>query len=135
MGQRQVNVGEPLANPVPHPSLVVRIHEGKEKADGQRFDALFFKIIEGSFQVGLVELGVHGAVPLDALRHHGPEVARDQWLEGLGAEVVAVLFQPLPHLQQVAEAPGRYQANFSALALHQGVGSNGCAVNYAVGLA
>src|SRR5207253_2413813 len=51
------------------------------------------------------------------------------------AEVVAVVLEPLSHLDHVAVARGRQQADPRALALEEGVGGDRGAVDHALGLA
>ena len=82
-----------------------------------------------------VERRLHAPVGPDALPHAEPPGAGHQRLRRRHPEVVAVVLEPLPHLDHVAVALGREEPDPRALALEEGVGGDGGAVDDPLGLA
>ena len=74
------------------------------------------------------------AVGADALAHAEPALARHQLHRRRQAQVVAIVLQPLAHLEDVAMALGGEQADLGALALEQRVGGDRRAVDDALRL-
>ena len=134
VGEGGVHVGEALPDDFRRPLLVGGIEVREQEADGQGFRPFADQVLQALHQRGLVQRAYHLTVGPYALRDAHPQVAGRQRLHHLHPQVVAVLLQPFPHLQQVAEAVGGEQANGGALALHQRIGSDGRPVNHQVRL-
>ena len=111
--------------------LGVKVRE--QEANGQGLNSFALQGVQGLVQRIFVQGDHDAAVGPDPLRHLGPQVTGHQRLHRGHAQVVAVLFQALAHLQQVSEPVGGDQPNLGPLALHQCVGGHGAAVDHHVG--
>ena len=84
---------------------------------------------------GVVERRQHRAVRAQAFAHAEPQLARHQRLGRRRAQVVAVVLQPLAHLDDVAMAFGGEQRDLGALAFEQRIGRDRRAVHDALRVA
>ena len=86
------------------------------------------------FERGRVERDLDAAVGAHPLAHREPQRARYELLGRGHAEVVAIVLEPLAHLDDVAVALGGQEAKAGALAFEERVGRDRGAVDDAVGL-
>ena len=135
VGQGGIQVGITLPDDFRCSLLVGRIQVREQEADGQGLRPLPHQVVQVLNQRGLVQRALHLAAGADALGDAHAQIAGGQRLNHGHAQVVAVLFEALPHLQQVAEAVGGDQADRGALAFHQRVGGHGGPVDHQVGVA
>ncbi len=74
-----------------HPLFVAGIEEGKEEADADRFDLLFFQVRDGSDDGGLIKRPDNFAFTPDAFFHLSSQETGDERFRGIHREIV----QPL----------------------------------------
>ena len=108
---------------------------GVQVADRDGLDLGTGKLRDRGRQGLGIERRLDAAVGAHALAHAEPPIARHQRLGRRLAQVVAVVLEPLAHLEDVAVALGRQQPDARALALEQRVGRDRRAVHDALGLA
>ena len=114
---------------------MARVAIGVEIADGDRVDARASEPRDRRLERAPVESGV-ATLPSKRMRSRHAEAARARH-ERDGrrhAEVVAVVLEPLAHLDDVAVALGGEHADRRALALEQGVGRDRRAVDDELGV-
>ena len=104
-----------------------------KKAYCDRLDVRLLELTDRSGERGLVQRDLDPAVGANALADAETELARHQRLGRRLAQVVAVVLQALAHLEHVAMALGREQADPRPLALEQRVGRDRRAVDDPLG--
>ena len=114
--------------------LVARVAPGVQIADRDRLDFFLLQHRDRGVERGRVERDFDAAVGAHPLAHGQAQPARHELLGRRHAEIVAVVLQPLAHLDDVAMAFGGEEAEAGALAFEQRVGRDGRAVHDAVGL-
>ena len=114
--------------------LVARVAPGVQVADRDRLDLFLLQHGDRGVERGRVERDLDPAVGAHPLAHRQAQPARHELLGRRHAQIVAVVLQPLAHLDDVAMAFGGKQAEAGALAFEQRVGRDGRAVHDAVGL-
>ena len=132
VGEGGVQVRETLANDFRSLLLVGGVEVGEQETDRQRLSALPDQVLQVFDQGGLVQGPLHLAAGANSLRDANPQVARRQRLGRRHAQVVPVLLQSLPHLQQVAETIGCDEPDRSPFPFHQRVGGNSRPVDHQV---
>src|SRR5205814_4373592 len=134
-GQRDIGVGERAGERLARLTLVTRVAPGVQIADRDRFDALALEHGDRSFERGWVERRVDAAIGADALTYRQAQPARHELLGRRHAEVVAVILQPLAHLDDIAVAFGGEETEPCALVFEERIRRDGRAVNDALGVA
>ena len=104
-------------------------------ADRDRLDALALEHGDRSFERGWVERRVDAAVGTDPLTYRQAQPARHELLGRRHAEVVAVVLQPLAHLDDIAVAFGGEETEPCALVFEERIRRDGRAVDDALGVA
>ncbi len=104
--------------------LVPPVPVGMEVADGDRLDLGPGQLAHGRLDRALVQRGFDGAVEADALAHVEPPRSRHQRDGRRHAQVVAVVLEPLAHLDDVPVTSGGEHAHGGALPLQQGIGGH-----------
>ena len=106
-----------------------RIDEGVQQADG---DAFYFFLADQRDQCvdgGLIERAHDPAGVVQSFRHRQAEVARDEGLGQHDVQVVLVVTAFVAHREDVAKTLGGDEGGAGALALDDGVGRQGGAVD------
>ena len=134
-GQRDIGVGERAGERLGRLALVARIAPGVQIADRDRLDALALEHGDRSFERGWVERRVDAAVGANALAHRQAQPARHELLGRRHAEVVAIVLQPLAHLDDIAVAFGGEETEPCALVFEERIRRDGRAVDDALGVA
>ena len=110
-----------------------RIQVGEDETDGDGFHTGPYQFI----QYPVKRLGIygrlHGAVGADAFFQRVPQRPGYQRFDGRHPQIVPVFFQSFPQRQQVPETVGGDQADPGAIALQEGVGRDGGAVDEEAG--
>ena len=128
VGGGDVGVGEGLAGQLGHPPLVLWMAEAPEQADRHR---LGVELAERLAQLVLLELAQH-AIRAAALGDGHAQLGGHERRRVAGAEAVEVRACLTAELLEVDEALGGEQRRRSHLALEQGVGADGHAVDEAL---
>ena len=102
-------------------------------AHGDRLNLLTFQYRDRRVERDLVKRDFDPAVSAHSFAHAEPQFARHQLLGRRHPQIVAVVFEALAHLDDIAVALGGQQADLSALAFQQRVGRNRRAVDDALG--
>ena len=134
VGEGGVHIRESALYDFSRLSLVGGIEVREQETNRQRFGSLLNQVFQLLFQRCGVQRAVNDAVRPDPFRYVRPEVAGGQRFHGRHPQVVPVFFQPLAHLQQIAETVGGDQSNLGAFPLHQRVGGDRRAVDHQVGV-
>ena len=108
-----------------HVSLVHRIGEGVDEADGDGLHALSEQPAHRGARIVGIERGLHVAPGVDPLVHHLAQVALDQGRRLLPREVVEPGHPQVADLEDVAEALRADQPGARTLALQQRVAGDG----------
>ena len=132
--QRDIGVGQRAGERLAGQALMARVAPGVEIAHGDRLDPRVAQNIDSCCERRHVERRLDAAVGAHALAHPEAQMPRRQLLGRRQAKVVAVVLQPLAHLDDVAVALGGQQAEPRALVLQQRVGRHRGAVDDALGL-
>jgi hypothetical protein len=103
-------------------------------AHRHRLDPLALQSRDSAVEQGLVERCLDPAVGAHPLAHAEPQFAGDKLLGRRQAQIVAIVLQPLAHLDYIAMAFGRQQPDLGTPSLEQRVGRDRCAMDNAVGL-
>jgi hypothetical protein len=127
--ERHVGGGKkPLEGPA-RGLLVTGIAIGVEIADRDRVDARLRERPDRCREGRPGERCVDATIEPDPLLHAQSSCSRHEWDRRRHAQVVAVVLEPLAHLDDVAVALGGEHADGRALSLEQGVGRDGGAVH------
>ena len=113
---------------------MARVAVGVQIADCHCLDTGALQRCDGCRERGPVEWCLDRAVGPHALRHTEPQRAWHELLGWWHAEIVAIFFEALAHLDDVAMAFRGEQTDLGALVLEQRVGGDGGAVHDAFGL-
>ncbi len=125
-----VGTRHPLADEPGRCRLVSRIAPRVQIADRHRRDAGRYQRVGCAYHRSLVERRQDAAIGAHPLLHPETQMARHERLRRSEAQVVAIFgLQPLAHLQYVAVALGRDQADAGTLALDQRIRRDRRAVN------
>ena len=103
-------------------------------AHRHRLDPLALQHRDRGGERSRIERRLDPAVAAQALAHAEPQPARNQLLGRRQAQIVAVVLQPLAHLDDIAMAFGGQQPDARPFALQQGVGRDRGAVDDALGV-
>ena len=133
--ERDVRSGQVAGERLGGDALVLRGAPGVQVAHGHRLDPLAREDANGRAQGAAREWCRHAAVGADALAHRQAQVARHQRDRRRLAQRVAVVLEPLAHLQDIAVPLGGEQAELRALALQQRIGRDRGPVDDAPGRA
>jgi hypothetical protein len=101
--------------------FVRRVFVGVEIADRDRCRARGAHLLDGGAQRLVVHGREHRTIRAEPLAHADPEVTRHQRRRGRRAEIVAVVFQPLPHLEHIAVPLRRQEGDLGPLPLEERV--------------
>ena len=100
-----------------------RVAVGMQVTDRDRLDLFPFQRVDGAIERGQGSSGISTlAIGSQPLAHAEPQFARDQLFRRWQPQIVAVVLQPLAHLDHVAMAFGRQQPDPRASVFEQGVG-------------
>ncbi len=113
---------------------MARVAPGVQVAHRHRLDPLMLQDRDRAAERGPVEWRLDPAVGAQPLTHAEPQPARHQLLRRRQAQIVAVVLEPLAHLDHVAMAFGGQEADPRAGALQERVGRDRGAVNDPLGL-
>ena len=95
------------------------IEVGEQQTHRQRLHPFLLQRRERLCYCCLVERHRHLAIPAYALWHPQPQIAWHERLYWGHAQIIAVLFHALAHFEEIAEAGGSEQSDFSAFAFNE----------------
>jgi hypothetical protein len=121
-GQRHRDVRQAAGDRFPDAALVIRIGERVQEADGNRLRAGGGERVDGAGHACFIERHQHAAPRVDALADRETQPPRHQWRRQIDIDVVLLEAVLVADFDHVAEAFGRQQRRFRALALDHGVG-------------
>lgn len=128
------NAGQLLVQDFARATLVDGIAVGVHEADRDRFDPVARQRAGNLAQPSFVERQEPLAAGVDPLAHFVAQMARHDRGRTLERQIIEVVARLVAHLEDVAEALGRDEADLGALALDDGVGHQRGAVDDAVEL-
>ena len=133
-GQRDVDAGQFSFDRRLGRELVPRVAVGVQVADRDRLDLFPFQHVDGAIERHRIERRLDPAVGAQPLAHAEPQLARNQLFGRRQAQIVAVVLQPLAHLDHVAMAFGRQQPDPRPLVFEQRIGRDRRPMNDPLGL-
>ncbi len=133
-GQRHIDSGQTPFQGLSSGALVGRVAPGVQIAYRHRLDPFALQRRDRAVERGRVERRFDAAVGADSLAHAEPQMAGHELLGRRQAQIVAVVLQPLAHLDHVAMALGRQQPDPGPPVLDQSVGRDRRAVDDTLGL-
>ena len=134
-GEGHVSVGQSPAQGLERGLLVARVAIRVQVAYRDGIDAGVFEPLDGRIQRTPVERDLHAAVETHPLAHVEAPRAWHERHRRRHAEVVAIVLEPLAHLDDVAVALGGEHPHRGAFALEERVRGHRRAVDGKVGLA
>ena len=111
LGKRSVDPRKPGADPLRGHPFVNRVQVREEEAHRKGLHLLFLHSVQRPVQIIKIQGRVDTPVSSDTLGDAKAEIPGHQRLKGRHSQIVPVLFQPLPHFQQVSETFRRDQSD------------------------
>ena len=128
-GQRDGEAGPLCREDLAYAPFVGGVGVAVDEPDRDRFDAVFVEDGQERVDRVLIEGDEDAAVAVDAFPYGEAEAAGDEWRGAVDADVVLLEAVLLGHLERIAVPLGADQRGAGALALDDGIGGEGGAMD------